>query len=378
MTFDIIKVVALGEGDSESMTEAYHEKVRRFDTEGQHPEKDAAFVFPANLPNEDLLAHQVQQEAVGTSVSIPFPSLFHKINNCRPSLRRSYACKDKMLTKQIGLALKRLEAGREVKSALDYMLKREINAAKKAERRPVLDSPYMRDELYGYIGAGHETSSTSFQWTIKHLAIHQDIQKKLRKALRAAYPEAAAENRQPTVAEITKIHVPYLEAVIEEALRLSGPVLAVVREAQVDTVVLGRRVPRGTQVIMQLRGPSITEREFAVDEALRSEGARSQKDARGAWAADPEAFLPERWLKTEEGGATAFDSQAGPFLTFSNGVRGCFGRRLAYLELRFLMTLVFWNFELGPLPEELNTFEAVDSLTTKPVKCFVRISETEP
>ncbi|ETS82913.1 hypothetical protein PFICI_04789 [Pestalotiopsis fici W106-1] len=382
MTFDIIKIVALGEGDSQSMTELYHDIVRKTDLEGQVPDsKDAPVHFPDHLPNEDLRSHQVQQDAVGQSISAPLPGLFHKMNNRKPHMQEAYATKARMLEKQIGLAIKRAEAGEDVKSALDHMVKREINAAKKAGRAPVFDSPYMKDELYGYIGAGHETTATSFQWGLKHMAIHRDIQHKLRAALRATYADAAAAQRSPTVAEITKAQVPYLEAVMEEILRLTGPVLGVFRQAQVDTTLLGHRVPKGTQVFMPTMGASVARPSFAVDEAVRSESSRSHTEKRGDWDdLDPEAFVPERWLKTEDDDETlqsSFDSQAGPFLTFSNGVRGCFGRRLAYLELRILMTLLFWNLELGSLPEELNTFEAVDSLTTKPAKCFVRISEAK-
>ncbi|KAK9420238.1 hypothetical protein SUNI508_06507 [Seiridium unicorne] len=378
MAFDIIKTVALGEGDAQSMTELYHDIVRKTDYENQHPDtKDAAYVFPDHLPNEDLLAHQVQQDAVGASVTTPSPALFHKLNNRKAHMREAFESKNRMLEKQIALAVKRFEAGEEVRSALDYMVKREINSAKKADRKPVFDSPYMKDELYGYIGAGHETTAVTFQWGLKHLAIHRDIQQKLREALRAAYTDAVSEARQPTVVEVTKIHVPYLEAVIEETLRLTGPVLGVFREAQVDTTVLGHPVPKGTVVFMPTMGASIAQPSFPVDESRRSESSQAHKDTRGSWDDyDPQSFIPERWLKKEES-AESFDSQAGPFLSFSNGVRGCFGRRLAYLELRIIMALLIWNLELGSLPEELNDFDAFDSLTTKPVKCYVRISEAK-
>ncbi|KAI0132452.1 cytochrome P450 [Xylariales sp. AK1849] len=376
MTFDIIKVVAVGGGSSQSMTELYTESVLSSGSESQHPNgKDEVFNFPPSLPNEDLTAHQIQQDAVGASLTQPSPALFHKMNNCTPALRRAFASKNKMLEKQVSLAVKRLEAGEEVKSALDYMIKRELNSAEKASRNPVFDSPYMYDELYGYIGAGHDTSSTAFQWGLKHLANHQAVQRKLREALRAAYSDAAQECRQPSVVEITKSHVPYLEAVIEEILRLSGPIALVIREATVDTTVLGHPIPKGTQVFLSIEGPSFTAPGFSVDESSRSESSRSHKDARGTWDdASPEDFIPERWMIAEEGDST-FDSQAGPFLAFSQGVRGCFGRRLAYLELRILMALLIWNFELGQLPAALNTWDAVDSLTIKPAKCFVRLSE---
>lgn len=343
---------------------------------GGTDDTNTVFTFPAYPSHDILISHNLHQAAVGASLTSPSPALFHKINNRKSQMQEAYGIRHRMVQQQIRLAVKRLEGGETVKSALDYMLKREMNAATKAGRQPVLDSPYMQDELYGYIGAGHETTSTSFQWAVKHLSGHSQIQQKLRQSLRAAYVDAAAQLRQPTVSEITKIQVPYLDAVVEESLRLSGPITAVVRQAQVETTILGHRVPKGVEVLIPLRGPSITQAPFAIDESLRSDSSRSHSHARGSWDDDPGAFIPERWLKYE-GDTVAFDSQSGPFLSFSSGTRGCFGRRLAYLQLRVLMVLLLWNLELGVLPKELQSFDAVDGLMTRPAKCYVRISEAK-
>lgn len=373
VTFDIVKAVAFGKGDAQSMTRLHTEIVR--DTKGGGvDETETVFAFPAYPPKDILVSHNLHQEAVGASLTSPSPALFHKINNLRPQMQEAYDTRHRMVQEQIKLAVERQAAGEEVKSALDYMIKREVNAAAKASRQPILDSPQMQDELYGYIGAGHETTSTSFQWAIKHLSLHPQVQQKLRQSLRAAYADAAAQHRQPTVTEITKIQVPYLDAVIEESLRLSGPITAVVRQAQVDTTILGHHVPKGVEVLIPLRGPSITQAPFTIDESLRSESSRYHSQTRGSWDDDPESFIPERWLKYEKD-AVAFDSQAGPFLAFSSGIRGCFGRRLAYLQLKVLTVLLVWNLELESLPEELQSFDAVDGLMTKPSKRYVRISE---
>lgn len=375
MTFDIVKAAAFGEGDAQSMTQL-HMGIVQETKGGGIDDMDTIFKFPAYPPNDILVSHNLHQEAVGASLTSPSPALYHKINNRKFKMQEAYGTRHRMVQQQIKLALKRLEGGDTVKSALDYMIKREVNAATKAGRQPVLDSPYMQDELYGYIGAGHETTSTSFQWAVKHLSGHPRVQQELRQSLRAAYVDAAAQHRQPTVTEITKIQVPYLDAVIEESLRLSGPITAVVRQAQVETTILGHRVPKGVEVLIPLRGPSITQAPFTIDESLRSDSSRSHSHIHGSWNDDPEAFIPERWLKYE-GDTVAFDSQAGPFLAFSSGTRGCFGRRLAYLQLRVLVVLLLWNLELGLLPEELQSFDAVDGLMTKPAKCYVRISEAK-
>jgi cytochrome P450 len=68
-----------------------------------------------------------------------------------------------------------------------------------------------------------------------------------------------------------------------------------------------------------------------------------------------DTFEPRRWLiQTEEdrvGERIAFDSTAAPTFPFGGGVRGCFRRRLAYLELRLLLVLIIWNFELQHCPK---------------------------
>jgi len=393
MAFDIIKVVALGDGDNASMTDAYAQLIKdsNLDAQKQSSENmDDLFVFPVNEPGVDLRAHMVMQDAVGKIVTQPLPKLFNFFYGLTAKMREAHASKDRMLKEQVAHALKRIESedkstasGGEhdgVRSALDHMIRREIAAAAKAGRKPVFNSPSMYDELYGYIGAGNDTTSTTLQWEIKYLAKHTDVQTKLRAALRAAFPEAHAQGRQPEIAEMTakmaNHQIPYLDAVLEETLRLNGPIPTLMREATCDTVILGHHVPKGTNVFFDIAGPSMHRPSIPVDESLRSDSSqRHAADTRGDWDDfAPSEFKPERWLSSEG----AFDPQAGPILTFSTGVRGCFGRRLAYLELRVVVILLLWNFELLPLPEDergLNDWSVVESMTIKPKNCFVRLAD---
>lgn len=228
---------------------------------------------------------------------------------------------------------------------------------------------------------------------IKWLADDQAAQCKLRAALRAAYARAAAEKRQPSVAELAKTSVPYLDAFLEEALRVNAPVPFTMRDTTVDTTLLGRRVPRGTSVFFAMEGPGYLMPGIpipAADDGARSDTSRAaaaKGRCHGAW--DPEdiaCFRPERWLKTAapkdggegEGdgdGEVYFDPQAGPMLTFSLGPRGCFGRRLAYLETRLVLALLVWNFEFRKLPGELGSRAVVDGITAAPQKCFVALTK---
>lgn len=198
----------------------------------------------------------------------------------------------------------------------------------------------------------------------------------MRESLRSAHASAFAERRVPTHFEIVQTSVPYLDAVVEEMLRLAHTAVVQERQAKEDTVVLGHLVPKGTNVLIPNRGASFTEPAFDIAEALRSPTCQTAAKERGPRAWDPEdmdKFQPERWLSMTEGGDETFDSSAGPTLPFGLGLRGCFGRRLAYIELKLLVTLLVWTFEFLPCPEELSSYEDIEGLTRKPKQCYVSL-----
>lgn len=153
MTFDIIKNVAIGKGENtmigvylEQIRSAYDEgRLRSGDGERERDETDAPFLFPKPPHDETLEAQYRMNKALSLMVPVP-PALYHAINNRRPYMREAYASKEKLLRRQVDLAVKRMEAGEALQSALDYMIQREIGAARKEQRSPVFDSPYMFDE----------------------------------------------------------------------------------------------------------------------------------------------------------------------------------------------------------------------------------------
>lgn len=210
---------------------------------------------------------------------------------------------------------------------------------------------------------------------VKNVADYPEVQTRLRSALRTAYSAAYAEGRQPNVVELWKTHVPYLDAVLEESLRYNGPIPITLREAAVDTELLGHKVPKGTIVFMPTDGPGYQSPPIPVAESTRSPSSR-EKMRCGAWdPSDMHLFKPERWLKTDEDGNVVYDAQSGPMLAFSLGPRGCFGRRLAYLETRIVLALLVWNFEFHKLSDELNSRDSYDTITNNPRQCYVSLSE---
>ena len=122
-------------------------------------------------------------------------------------------------------------------------------------------------------------------------------------------------------------------------------------------------------------GPGYMEPGFEIDERLRSPTCQAARSKFKNW--DPEGmdqFKPERWLVRKDG-KEEFDSQAGPAKTFGLGSRGCYGKRLAYLEMRLLLILTTMNFELLEMPQKLASWDAIDGITHKPKQCYIRLRE---
>jgi cytochrome P450 len=204
---------------------------------------------------------------------------------------------------------------------------------------------------------------------VKHISDNQDVQLELRKALRAAFAAAASESRQPSINEITKTAIPYLDAVIEETLRVTPPFRLCSRSSAVDTTVFGQRVPKGTTIVMPFTGPGFHTPVIPFGNTTQSDPTGTKTSS----GEDMSLFKPERWIKINAQGDAAFDSQAAPFLSFGAGPRGCFGKRLAYLELRMVLVFLVWNFEFKQLQGELSSYDFIEKVATVPKSCFVSL-----
>lgn len=226
--------------------------------------------------------------------------------------------------------------------------------------------------------AGHKTSATTFEWGLKYLTDHQDIQRQLHDELRKHLSKAAAEKRQPTCEVIIKTTIPYLDATMKVILRCAGTTSVTDRQALHDTTILGHRIPKDTNVILVTIGESIMKPEFDIPDSQRTKTALNAASRIRSWnsllypVAD---FQPARWLvpSKDDADREVFDATAGPQMAFGLGPRACFGRRLAYFELRMVTVLLFWNFELLRCPDELSGYNGCVGLTVKPTQCYVRL-----
>lgn len=211
-------------------------------------------------------------------------------------------------------------------------------------------------------------------WLIKYLTDNQHIQSKLRNILYSSLASAAQDQRFPTFEELRSTRIPYLDAVLEEMLRLNA--VTVNREALCDTEILGHPIPKGTEVFLISNGPGFLTPPMPIDNEKRSESSRAAK-LRDTWEKDLTVFDPERWLVYKDDGDVEFDGAAGPQLVFGLGPRACWGRRLAHMEMRTIIALLVWRFELLETPPALSSYAGYEGIARVPQMCYVRLRKID-
>lgn len=224
---------------------------------------------------------------------------------------------------------------------------------------------------------GHDTTATVLSWWVKYMSRYQSVQRRLRIDLQIAHAARYQEGEWPTMDDITKTSIPYLDAVVEETLRYASIATLIVRKTTCDTEIFGYPIPKGTDIMLPLTGPSMTELPLPIPEDLRSWSCQKAKDRAPDWGKDVNEYKPERWLKWKKDGngylTEAFDPLAGPSLAFSVGPRQCFGKKQAYMQLKTLITLLLWNFEFCEMDLELDGDEMVEKVVNLPKRCYVKL-----
>ncbi|KAJ7882836.1 cytochrome P450 [Mycena leptocephala] len=341
-----------------------------------------SFAGPSARPEVPKLVSdlEVLLDTIGDGVLFPAPSflpwLTRNFNRrWRNALTRSHEfLKNRLYAARANYGLEAKDADKPAANVADNVLDMILEKEKEDQLRGVeaLTEAEIIDELLVFALGGSETTATTMQWGVKLLCKHPLVQHKLRAELLVNLP--GIETRPPTYAEISdESKVPYLTAVIHEMLRCSRSASAVARDTTCDTVLLGYPIPKGTQVLMPIGMVQQLESDGSKDVTDGLDTVRSASSQRGRktgyWSSsDVHLFNPERWL-TPNG---SFDANAGPYMPFSFGFRGCFGQKLALTELRLFIAMMQFNFFFDAVPQELNTWRAHETITFHPVECYVR------
>jgi cytochrome P450 len=165
----------------------------------------------------------------------------------------------------------------------------------------------VRDEMMTLLLAGHETTAASLAWAMHQLALHPDV-------TRAAREELA---RMPEDADPASMH--YLDAVVNETMRLCPVVPNIGRELQAPTEIAGCELPKGVVVALCI---------YLVHRRA------------DLWS-DPEKFDPSRFIV----------SRPDPyqFFPFGGGTRRCLGAAFATNQMKIVLAEVIRRFDIAPV-----------------------------
>lgn len=195
------------------------------------------------------------------------------------------------------------------------------------EGKPMSDGE-VRNAAVAVFFAGHETTACLLSWTLYALAGSPDVEQEVLTELeRAGVPDGSPA----TYVE----RLPYLQAVLNEVLRLYPPAYGFGRRAVRTTMVGQHRVPAGTTVLMSPwaihRDPLYFDR--------------------------PEEFDPLRW---RNGLASKLPRFA--YFPFSSGPRRCVGSSYAMMEATIALSTFLPRYRLTRTAE----VEGAPSMTLRP------------
>ncbi|MFS2137688.1 cytochrome P450 [Duganella sp. Dugasp56] len=192
--------------------------------------------------------------------------------------------------------------------------------------------------------AGEDTTSNTAAWLIDFLSMHPQAAARMAEEAGQVLGDGAVLSDYHLLDRLQ-----YIDAATREAMRLKPVAPLMAAESNEDAVVGDLAVPAGTVIFLLLRHAS----------------------ERGCELAQPERFLPERWLEAAGGGG---DDPGRKQFPFGGGPRFCPGRYLAMAEIKMAMSMLVKNFTLvrepdAPQAEERFTFTMTpDSLPVRLIK----------
>ncbi|GBB91926.1 hypothetical protein RclHR1_01940003 [Rhizophagus clarus] len=210
---------------------------------------------------------------------------------------------------------------------------------------PSLMRPMTDDEIRGVMFdafvAGTDTTVNTFCFALYYLAHNPHIKKKLVEEIETVFKDDL--NRPVTYEDLDNLK--YVEAVVKETSRIRPTVSMVSRFSSKPDEVAGYKWPSNVLFILYVRGINNNP----------------------LYWKDPEKFEPERFLDPK----LTENHPKNSFSMFGGGPRMCLGRKVAIIELKTLLTLVYRKYDVelvdmqAPLDVETSTITICKELNVR-------------
>lgn len=230
-----------------------------------------------------------------------------------------------------------IEKRRKYKQSLDDLLGKMMDAT--YEDNSFMDDNILIDEALSLTQTGYETIAESLTWTIYLIAKHPEVKEKIKNEL-----QDVLKNKPANFVDLH--HLPYLEMVLAESLRLYPPTWIYVRTPITDDILpSGKKIKTNSilylsQYLMH-RHPDYFE--------------------------NPEDFIPERFANDTWRKSIYFT-----YFPFGIGAHKCIGDSFAKIEIMLILSLIFQKFDVKLLDNKIIIPNA--NVTLRPLnKIFLKL-----
>jgi len=220
-------------------------------------------------------------------------------------------------------AKRRTERGSNVKDVFHYLINEDSEEGYTPEDLVVADSLVA-------IVAGSDSTATVLSGVFYYLMANPLARKRLQAEIDAVFPPLEGNPFDATALA----SMPYLNAVINEVLRLQPPLPIALQRSPLPGTggkqVGAEFIPEGTAINLP---PYVIHRDPRYFSPL------------------PDCFIPERWLKQsanekEGDGDVKYSTDAGAFVPFAGGFASCVGKNVALSNIRMVIALLMQKFDM--------------------------------
>jgi cytochrome P450 len=238
-----------------------------------------------------------------------------------------------------GVIYRIIEAGRRRDDASDGTLLSMLLHSTDAETGQRLSDRDVRDEIFTMIIAGHETTALTLTWMFTLLHDRRDVIDAM-----VAEVDSVLGSSDPTFEDVPKLK--YVRQVIDETLRLRGPVAMTARSAVDDDEIAGVKVRSGDVVMPYFYGAH----------------------RHPAFWSDPERFDPDRFSAERAKGRNPWS-----YVPFAAGQRQCIGNMFSLVETAVLLAQLFrrLHVEVDPSVRQVKPVASVTVRPDRPVRAHL-------
>ncbi|KAF6839310.1 cytochrome p450 monooxygenase [Colletotrichum musicola] len=277
----------------------------------------------------NMLANSGFQIALGYVVRRRWKALQDLVRYCLVN-EKSKAMRNNYIANARTKANQRLERGADVErfDFFSHLLR---------EKAPEANIEFFASQGTTLVAAGTETTSTFMSALTFYLLRYPHALERLQEELRHTFCQHSEIDGETTKS------LKYLNAVIEEGMRVFAPAPFGLPRVSPGAKVTGEWIPKG--VSQRQDNPYRSTIDTPMQTVIATAAHVTSRDER--WFHAAKEFHPERWLPQDHPYYEAvFDvDRKEASKPFSVGSRSCVGIHLSYMEVRICVAKLAWSFD---------------------------------